>query len=35
MNEQIERKKPNVEPKPKQVITDKKPLKQGTKVPKD
>lgn len=35
MEEQIERKKQNVEPKPKPVLSDKKPMKPGTKVLKD
>lgn len=32
MNEQIERKNPNVEPRPKTVIPDMKPQKDGTKI---
>lgn len=35
MNEQIERNKPKVEPKPKTVLPDKKQMKPGTKVLKD
>lgn len=32
MNEQIERNKPNVEPKSKPVMPEKKPLKPGTQI---
>lgn len=35
MNEQIERNKPNVEPKPKTVIPDTKPKRPGTTILKD